>query len=320
MKVGVLTVLFGSMSFEEVLEYVSKIGLEAIELGTGNYVGSPHTNVKELLSSDQEIEDYKKKVADKGLEISALSCHGNPLHPDKTIAETNHNVHRDTVILASKMGLDTVINFSGCPGGSENDPYPNWVTCPWPDDYSKILEWQWAEKVIPYWKQESKFAADHDVRIAFEMHPGFVVYNTESMLRLREECGNNLGANFDPSHLFWQGMDPIVSLKKLEGAIFHVHAKDCRVDDGNTRANGVLDIKPYGDELNRSWVFRTVGYGHGETFWRDFVSTLRMVGYDGVLSIEHEDSLMSSDEGFKKAANFLQDIVIKNQAGAMHWA
>ncbi len=320
MKIGVLTVLFSSMSFDEVLDYVSKVGLGAIELGTGNYVGSPHTDMQALLSNGPMIEDYKKKVADRGLEISALSCHGNPLHPDKSFAEANHKVHRDTVVLASKMGLDTVINFSGCPGGSETDPYPNWVTCPWPEDYSKIVEWQWEKKVIPYWKEESKFAADHGVRIAFEMHPGFVVYNTESMLRLRNECGDNLGANFDPSHLFWQGMDPIVSLRKLEGAVFHVHAKDCRVDSDNTRANGVLDIKSYGDEINRSWVFRAVGYGHSEKFWRDFVSTLRMTGYDGVLSIEHEDSLMSPDEGFKKAARFLQDIVIKEKAGEMFWA
>lgn len=320
MKIGVLTVLFGTMSFDEVLDYVSKVGLEAIELGTGNYPGSDHLNVKELLSSDQKIKEYKTKVKDKGLEISALSCHGNPLHPDKGFAETHHNIHRDTVILASKMGIETVINFSGCPGGSEQDKYPNWVTCPWPEDYSEIYKWQWEEKIIPYWKKEAEFAADHGIRIAFEMHPGFAVYNTESLLKLRENCGDNIGANFDPSHLFWQGMDPIVSLKKLAGTIYHVHAKDCRIDDDNTRANGVLDTKSYGDEINRSWVFRTVGYGHSEEFWRDFVSTLRMIGYDGVMSIEHEDSLMSADEGFKKAVHFLKGIIIKEKPGEMYWA
>ena len=320
MKIGVFTALFGNMSFEEVLDYVSKIGLEAIELGTGNYPGSAHINVKELLSSDEKIKEYKSKVKDKGLEISALSCHGNPIHPDKKFAEKHHNIHRDTVLLASKMGIETVINFSGCPGGSENDKYPNWVTCPWPDDFSEIVKWQWEKEVIPYWKEEAKFADDHGIKIAFEMHPGFVVYNTETMLKLRETCGKNLGANFDPSHLFWQGMDPIVSLRELEGAVFHVHAKDCRIDPGNTRANGVLDVKSYGDEKNRSWIFRTVGYGHSETFWRDFVSTLRVIGYDGVLSIEHEDSLMSPDEGLKKAVEFLKGIVIKEKPGEMFWA
>ncbi len=320
MKIGVITVLFGDMSFDEMLDYVSKVGLDAIELGTGNYPGSDHINVKELLSGDNKIKEYKKKIEDKGLEISALSCHGNPLHPDKGFAKTNHDIHRDTVLLASKMGIETVINFSGCPGGSDNDKYPNWVTCPWPEDYSKILEWQWEEKVIPYWKKEANFAEDHGIRIAFEMHPGFVVYNTATMLKLRENCGENIGANFDPSHLFWQGMDPIMSLRKLEGCVYHVHAKDCRIDEDNTKVDGVLDIKPYGDEINRSWVFRTVGYGHPEKFWRDFVSTLRMIGYDGVLSIEHEDSLMSSKEGFGKAVNFLKDIVLREKPGEMYWA
>ncbi|MCP4726795.1 MAG: sugar phosphate isomerase/epimerase, partial [bacterium] len=186
MKLGVFTPLFGSMSFEEVIDYVSKIGLDAVEIGTGNYPGSDHINLKGLLKDDNKIKEYKKKVKDKGLVISALSCHGNPLHPDKKYASANHKIHRDTVVLASKMGIKTVVNFSGCPGGSDNDKYPNWVTCPWPEDYSKIYEWQWEKKIIPYWSKEAKFAADHGIRLAFEMHPGFAVYNTESMLKLRK--------------------------------------------------------------------------------------------------------------------------------------
>ncbi len=320
MKLGVLTALFAKMSINDVIKYVTKLGLEAVEIGTGNYPGSPHINVSELLSNTQKIKEYKKKISDNGLEISALSCHGNPLHPDKSFAEAHHKVHRNTVVLAEKLGVKTVINFSGCPGGSENDTTPNWIVCPWPDDFSKIVKWQWEEKVIPYWEKEAKFANDHGVRIAFEMHPGFVVYNTETLLRLRKECGKNIGANFDPSHLFWQGMDPINSLLKLKGAVFHVHAKDCKIDAENTKVNGVLDTKPYGDEINRSWIFRTVGYGHSESFWRDFVSTLRLIGYDGVLSIEHEDSLMSSNEGFEKAVYFLKEIILIEKPGAMWWA
>ncbi|MGB2997187.1 MAG: sugar phosphate isomerase/epimerase, partial [Phycisphaerae bacterium] len=164
------------------------------------------------------------------------------------------------------------------------------------------------------------FAKDHGVRIGFEMHPGFCVYNTETLLKLRTACGNTLGANFDPSHLFWQGMDPLVSLKALGKAVFHVHAKDCRVDPENTAANGVLDTKHYADEINRSWIFRTVGYGHGEDFWRDFVSALRLIGYDGAISIEHEDSLMSVNEGFQKAVAFLKGILLTEKTGGMWWA
>jgi sugar phosphate isomerase/epimerase len=224
------------------------------------------------------------------------------------------------VKLARKLGVEVVINFSGCPGDSEKAHAPNWVTCPWPPDFSNVVKWQWEKKAIPYWRREAKFAKENGIKLAFEMHPGFVVYNTETLLRLRETCGENIGANFDPSHLWWQGMDPVASLRKLGPAVFHMHAKDCRVDPFNASVNGVLDTKPYGDEIHRSWIFRTVGYGHGEDVWRDIISTLRLIGYDGVLSIEHEDSLMSVGEGLMKAVEFLKGLVIKEKAGAMWWA
>jgi len=154
------------------------------------------------------------------------------------------------------------------------------------------------------------------------MHPGFVVYNPETLLKLRDACGDNIGVNFDPSHLFWQGIDPIAAIKELGKAdtIYHTHAKDTRVDEINVSVNGVLDTKHYGDELNRAWVFRAVGYGHDMSFWKDFVSILRTVGYDGTISIEHEDSLMSVDEGFKKAVAFLQELLLTEPTGEMWWA
>jgi sugar phosphate isomerase/epimerase len=194
------------------------------------------------------------------------------------------------------------------------------VTCPWPEDFLKVLEWQWTKKIMPYWKAEAKQAAMSGIRVAFEMHPGFVVYNPESLLRLREACGKTLGCNFDPSHLFWQGIDPLRAVRELAGCIYHVHAKDTLVDPWNTAVNGVLDTKHYGQELKRSWIFRTVGYGHGEEFWRKFVSELRLAGYDEILSIEHEDSLMSTGEGFTKAVDFLKRVLIREPAGKMHWA
>jgi len=320
MKLGVFTALLSDKPIDEALEYIVESGLDAVELGTGNYPGNAHCNPADLLGSNKKLNEFKARIEDRGLEISALSCHGNPLHPDKKIAQEHRKIHTSTVRLAKKLGVDVVINFSGCPGGSDKAKYPNWVTCPWPTDFEDILEWQWEKKVIPYWKKEAKIAADHGVKLAFEMHPGFVVYNTETMLKLRSECGKNIGANFDPSHLFWQGMDPLVSLRQLRGAIFHVHAKDTKIDPTNTAINGVLDTKHYGLEIKRSWIFRTVGYGHGYEFWTDFVSNLRMVGYDGVLSIEHEDSLMSVDEGFQKAVKFLRQVMLMQKTGGMWWA
>ena len=140
-------------------------------------------------------------------------------------------------------------------------------------------------------------------------------------MKLRDAVGETIGANFDPSHLFWQGIDPVWAIRNLEGAIYHFHAKDTRIDAYNKAANGVLDTKHYGDELHRSWVFRSVGYGHNMEIWRDIVSALRLVGYDKVMSIEHEDSLMSIDEGLEKAVAFLKEAMIyEPKPTTMGWA
>jgi len=321
MKLGFLTALFPDKSLDEVLETIRPLELDTIEFPTGNYPGGPHLDMDNLLKSKKARTELLDKLKKEKLTISALSCHGNCLHPDKSQQKKFEETQDKTIRLAEALGVKTVNDFSGCPGSDPKATKPCWVTCPWPDDFSEILKWQWEEKVIPYWTKKAKFAKDHGVRIGFEAHPGFVVYNTETLLRIRKECGNNLGANFDPSHFFWQGIDPIESVRALGGKmIFHAHAKDSKVYEANVRVNGVLDTKHYGDEPNRAWLFRTCGYGHGLDWWNDFVSTLRMVGYDGPLSIEHEDSLMSSMEGLTKAVEMLKQAVITQKPTAMTWA
>lgn len=320
LKLGIFLVLFGRKSLEEALDTAKAAGVQAVEIGTGGFPGTAHVSARDVVNDDAAIKRIKNAVESRGLTISALSCHGNPLHPNREVARKDHDDFVATVKLAQKLGVDTVITFSGCPGESPNSRYPAWVTCPWPPDFLTVLEWQWNEVAIPYWKEQAAFCREHGVKVAIESHPGFLVYNTETALRLRREAGDNIGVNFDPSHLFWQGMDPIECIKALGPAIFHVHAKDTKIDRRNTALNGVLDVKHYGDELNRSWIFRTVGYGHDEEFWKDFVSTLRMVGYDGTISIEHEDSLMSVNEGFRKAVEFLNGLILHEKAGEMWWA
>ncbi|MBI4552656.1 MAG: sugar phosphate isomerase/epimerase [Candidatus Latescibacteria bacterium] len=322
MKLGVLTILFAQQPFEKALDYIAASGLQMVELGAGAYAISTHCPTDRLLRDSRARERFQETLAVRNLGISALSAHGNPLHPNKKSAQAHREGMRKAIRLAQKLGLDTVNGFSGCPGDSERAKYPNWVTCPWPPDYLEVLQWQWEKQVIPHWREEAKFAADHGVRLAFEMHPGFVVYNPETLLRLRAECGDNIGANLDPSHLFWQGIDPIEAIRALgaANAIYHVHAKDTQVMLANVRVNGVLDTKHYRDELNRAWIFRTVGYGHDALFWKDFVSALRMVGYDGTLSIEHEDSLLSVNEGFQKAVALLKQVLLTEPTGQMWWA
>jgi sugar phosphate isomerase/epimerase len=272
-----------------------------------------------MIDNPSELMDFKKQLADYGFTISALSCHGNSLHPNPEYARQHKEVSRKTILLAERLGVPVVVDFSGCPGDSPHSRLPNWVTCPWPPDYLEILKWQWEEIVTPYWKQHAAFAADHGVKIAVEMHPGFVVYSPETMLRLRSIAGPNVGCNYDPSHMFWQGIDPIAAIRVLGECIFHVHAKDTQIFDRNLPLTGVLDTKPYTDERNRAWIFRTCGYGHGEQWWREFASTLRMFGYDYVLSIEHEDSLLSAEEGLRKAAALINHIVMREPPGAAWW-
>ncbi|MCL6547469.1 MAG: sugar phosphate isomerase/epimerase [Alicyclobacillus sp.] len=322
MKLGVFAVLFADRPLEEALAHIAASGLEAVEIGCGHYPGKAHCNPAELLADEGKLNAFRQAVERSGLVISALSCHGNPLHPNPEVARQDHEDFQNAVRLAQRLGVDTVITFSGCPGESDASRNPVWVTCPWPEEYSEVLRWQWEQKVIPYWREQNRFLEQHGVRVAIEAHPGFVVYNTETLLRLREACGDRIGINFDPSHLFWQSMDPVACIKALAkaGALYHVHAKDTAMDCDNIRLNGVLDTKSYRDELNRSWIFRTVGYGHSEQTWRDIISALQMVGYEGVISIEHEDSLMSVEEGFQKAVKFLQAILIKERIREIWWA
>mgnify|MGYP000983269500 FL=1 len=321
MKLGVLTVLFGNKSVEETFKYLSESGVQAVELGTGGFPGKAHANPDELLNDDNKIQELKDLLEKYNLEISALSCHGNPVHPQKEIADSFHQDFEKTVRLAEKLGVTRVCTFSGCPGDSPNAMYPNWVTCPWPDDFLKILDYQWNEVLIPYWEKAAAFAKDHGVdKICLEMHPGFAVYNPETLLKLRSAVGDAIGANFDPSHLFWQGIDIVAAIRELKGAIYHFHAKDTKIDELNTAVNGVLDTKHYSDEINRSWIFRSVGYGNNYQLWKDIVSNLRMVGYDYVLSIEHEDSLMTPTEGLQKAISFLKEVMMFEDKGEMWWA
>lgn len=312
MKLGVLTVLFGGKSLKETCAYLSGLGVETVEIGCGGFPGKAHCNPEKLLADEGEYKKFVKTIRDAGLEVSALSCHGNMVHPNPAVAQKDINDFENAVLLAEKIGLDTVITFSGCPGDSPQSQYPNWVTCPWPDDFLKILDWQWNEVLIPFWKKMVEFARSHGVtRIALEMHPGFMVYNPATLLRLREAVGPEIGANFDPSHLIWQGMDPAAAVRELAGAIFHFHAKDTKIDRANTARKGVLDTEPYTNEASRSWIFRTVGYGISEREWREVMSALALIGYDGAVSIEHEDSLMAPEEGLEKAIAFLKSIIIK---------
>jgi sugar phosphate isomerase/epimerase len=314
MNIGLYSDSLQDLSFEEALDWVAQHGLDAIEIGTGNFSSAPHCRVDSLLADDSAARAFMAAVRDRGLVLSALNCNGNLLDPHPVRRERAQDTFYKTVAAASKLGIDTVVAMSGCPGDPNGGDYPNWVTCTWQAEFVELSERQWNEVIAPFWRAAGLYAHERGVKIAIEMHPGQSVYNTRSLLMLREIGGPAIGANLDPSHLFWQGMDPLVVVRALgHGGVFHVHAKDTRLDPQEMALNGGLDTRPT-SVLERAWAFRTVGYGHDEAWWRDFISVLRLMGYDGTLSIEHEDRLMGSREGILKSVAFLQPLVLKTAA------
>ena len=322
MKLGVFTVLFADKSFEDMLNYVAKAGLTAVEIGTGCYPGNAHCPLDDLLENESKRSEYLQKVTDRGLIISAFSCHGNPISPDATFAQESDVVLRKTIKLASLLNVPVVNCFSGVAGDQEGAKYPNWPTVAWPTEYADVFTWQWEQKLIPYWKEIGEIAQEADVKIGLELHGGFLVHTPYTMLKLREATNDAIGANLDPSHLWWQGIDPVAAIKILgrAGAIHHFHAKDTYLDQDNINMYGLTDMQPYGAMQTRAWNFRSVGCGHSMQEWSDMMSALRLYGYDHVVSIEHEDGMMSIDEGFMRAVTNLKSVLINEQPAGMWWA
>jgi DNA-(apurinic or apyrimidinic site) lyase len=322
MEIGVLTVPLGDQDRVDAFEYLADLGVDAVELGAGGWPGQDHINRAALLENADKREALLEDVAEHDLSISALATHNNPLHPDEERASEADTELREAIELAGKLDVDAVTCFSGLPAGAPGDSTPNWITAPWPNEHADAHEYQWEEVALPYWDDLGDFAAEHEVKVAIEMHPNMLVYEPRGLLRLREAANQWVGANFDPSHLYWQGIEVTDAIRLLgeEDAIHHFHAKDTKVYDANAREKGVLDTKPYTDEADRSWLFRSIGYGHGESHWKDVVSTLRMVGYEGALSIEHEDSLTSGREGLEKAVDVLDRAVFETEPGDAYWA
>lgn len=300
MKLGVFSVLLQQLPLDQALDYIAAKGLKAVELGTGGFPGNHHCKPEELLEDTAKLKAFKQEFESRGLMISALSCHGNPLHPQKHIARQYHEEFMKTLDLAEKLEVPVVVGFSGCPGDSDDAKYPNWPVAPWPNEYGELLSWQWEQKVIPYWKETGEYASERGLKIALEMHGGFSVHTPATLLKLRDAAGEVIGANLDPSHMWWQGIDPIQAIQILgrNGALHYFHAKDTSIDPVNVNRYGVTDMQPYTALLDRAWNFRSVGFGHDLKTWSDIISTLRLVGYDYVVSIEHEDGLMSVNEGF----------------------
>lgn len=310
--IGVFDPAFPDLSLEEMIEKFAGWGVEAVEIGTGGYPGTKHCPVQELLDDSAKLRAWKKKFEDRNIQVATLSCHGNPVHPDSKIAQRDAEFFKRTVLLAERLGVQVIVGFSGCPGGTPAETMPNWVTYRWPPEYAQMLDWQWKEKVIPYWKEAAVFARQHGIRkLALEMHPNFVVYNPMTLLKLRSAVGEEIGANCDLSHLFWQQCDPIEVIHMLgkEGAIFHAHMKDTTFYKENVDRYGVLNFAFDKNDLSlASETFRAVGYGHSAGTWKEIVRAYMEVGYQGIFSVENEDPILSGEVGVERALYVLKNV------------
>jgi len=301
--------LLGS-SLEDVLAESQRLGIRDLEIGTGNYSPSPHCDLRQFLHDEGARDRWQQQFKHHGLSICALNCSGNVLHPDDNVSRAHDGVLRDTIRLAVMLGVPRVVAMSGCPGTPGGSSAPHWASGAWLPDFQNVAEWQWNERILPYWHELAAFAAAEGLeRVCMELHPGMSVYNTYTLLRLRQEVGPRVAANLDPSHLLWQGMDPLAVIAALGDAIGYVHAKDTIIDQNNRALNGILDSRWLGKPAEMPWYFCTMGYGHDAGFWKAFVLKLRAHGYDGVLGIEHEDPLVSPLDGVRKSVEFLNAVV-----------
>lgn len=307
MKIGMLTDSLGHLDLDAVLAAAAELGIDCLEFACGNWSTAPHIELDLLLESSAARRNFSAKIKDHGLSISALNCSGNPLFPGAEGAR-QHEITLKTFRLARLLEVDRIVMMSGLPG-APGDSYPNWIVTEWPPECREILRYQWDEKLIPYWRSLSTVAADHGIRrICLELHGSQAVYNPSTLLRLRGVIGELIGANYDPSHPMWMGADPLAAIRVLGAAIYYVHAKDTRIEPVPAAIDGLLDTNPATAPAGRSWNYITLGYGHGEAWWRQFCAALRMVGYDDVLSIEHEDALIDPLEGVRKSVTLLRDV------------
>ncbi len=307
MKLGFVTDTLGNLPLGDVLKHAERMGLSGLEVNTGGWSTAPHFNLKQMLESNAARRDFTHSFEQHNLEIIALNANGNPLHPTQP---EQAQCLKDTIRLAGELGVKTVCTMSGLPEGQAGDRMPNWVVASWPPETQTILRYQWEERLLPFWSEIADLAKANGVeRIALELHGSQCVYNVRSLLKLRGAIGPVIGANLDPSHLFWMGADPLAAADALGDALYHVHAKDTMLNTSVQAVDSLLENGSLMDVSARSWSYITLGFGHGEEWWRQFCYRLKMAGYDGWLSIEHEDVLLNSLEGLEKSVALLQGVM-----------
>lgn len=306
-------------SWGEALDLALSSGITYVEPCGGGHVPKGYVDPVALRDDSARLEEFRASVESRGLRIAALGCYGNPLHPDRERAEAAHADFVAMCEVAAALGVGRVTVISGVSAAGPHDRVPNWIIPSVYADLEKAYRWQWEERLIPYWRDASAIAAAHGVTICMEPIGGFMVYNAETFLRLREACGDFLCVNLDPSHVWWMGIDPQRYIAELAGMIGYAHAKDVSLDHELIERNGVVPACRYDQWERRSWTYRAVGFGHDELFWKGFCTALRRAGYDDVLSIEIEESFMAVPDAVEKSVELLRRALPRDPIPTSNW-
>jgi sugar phosphate isomerase/epimerase len=324
MKLGAYTAVLHDKPIAETLQVLGDLGLASAEVNSGGFLPAPHLPIADLRESKDAREEYLGQFDAAGITLTALNCNGNPLHPDPQVRDKHGQDIRDAIELGALLGVRRVVTMSGLPGSDAGGRLPSWTVLPWDSAYLDARDYQWNEVALPFWRDIQSRAADADVKVCIEMHPHNIVYNPATLLRLVEQINaTHVGAEMDPSHLFWQGIDPVAAVEALGELVYNAAAKDTRINQAAS-VNGVLDdrhtrVRP--DEPgavslggrytlsrwpeNSSWDFVAVGRGHDVEFWSRFLAALKKVDPDMAVNIEHEDQELDQVEGLRYAARSL---------------
>ncbi len=307
LELGLYTDSLAHLGFEDALDVAARIGATGIEIATGGQSSAPHLRIDELLGDAGKRAAFAAAFESRGLRIAALNCSAWPLHP--VVGDAHVALIRSTIRLAAELGVRKIVTMSGSPGDGPGSSTVNFTWYPWPADAMALLDRQWTAAIDLWHGLGAEARAAGVDQLAFELHPLHLVYNVPTLERMRAAVGPIIGANLDPSHLFWQQMDPLAVVRALGPAVYHVHLKDTELVPEQVALAGVLDQRPFDDPSQRGWVFRTVGSVHGVEFWSAFVAALREVGYDDVLAIENEDAGLPPEAAVEEAARFMRPIL-----------
>jgi sugar phosphate isomerase/epimerase len=319
MDLGLVLVCYFDRSWEQALDAVVAQGLRYVEPCGGGHIPKVHYDPQRLAADSEALAEFRESITSRGLEICALATHGNPVHPDPDRARAHHDDFVASCRVAAELGVGVVDVISGCPGGSPTDRSPNWIINSIYPDFKNAYEWQWNERLIPHWKAAAEIAESYGVRISVEPHGGDSVYNLQTFLRLRDAIGPTIGANVDPSHLFWMGIDVMQFIDRLGDAIIFAHAKDVSIDENVVRRDGLVPGTDFDDWENKSWAYRAIGFGHSELFWRDYVIALRRAGYDGAVAIEIEEPYLTTDDAVTLSVELMRRVTPRQGPPEGNW-